>query len=155
MCCGCLNYTPGQTVTFYEEVKDGYDQRTDDGYTPVVTRIIVPGFTLAAGYPQNMTRIDVGLYYFQFQLPSGAAAVGTYFIDIIYMNPDTGLLVNGSKCVLVNAPFGNFGSGPGGPGYYLPPTPPPCPPFPEPPSPPPCPPYPPFPPFPFPRGGCR
>lgn len=105
----CFNYTPGQTVTFYEEIKDGYGQRTDDGYIPVITRIIIPGFILAAGYPQNMTRLDVGLYYFQFQLPNGAAAVGTYFVDIIYMNPDTKLLVNTSKQIVVTAPFGNFG----------------------------------------------
>jgi len=105
-----LNYTPGQIVTFFEEVKDGYtNQRTDDGYVPVVTRIIVPGFTLASGYPQSMTRIDVGLYYFQFLLPNGAAAVGTYFVDIIYMDADSGLLVNDSVQVVVTAPFGNFG----------------------------------------------
>lgn len=109
---GILNYTPGQTVTFYEEVKDGYNQRTDDGYTPVITRVILPGFTLDAGFPQNMTRIDVGLYYFQFQLPSHAAAVGTYFVDIAYLDPDTQLIVNDSRQIIVSAPFGNFGVSP-------------------------------------------
>lgn len=107
---GILNYTPGQTVTFFEEVLDGYNRRTDDGYTPVVTRIIVPpSFTLASGYPQAMSRLDVGLYYFQFTLPSGAVGVGTYFVDIVYMNPNTGLLVSDSRQVVVSAPFGNFG----------------------------------------------
>jgi len=97
-------------VTFFEEVKDGYNQRTDDGYVPVVTRIIVPpSFTLASGYPQTMTRLDVGLYYFQFTLPTGAVGVGTYFVDIAYMDPDTGLIVSDSRQVIVTAPFGNFG----------------------------------------------
>ena len=105
-----LNYTPGQMVTFYEEVKDGYNQRTDDGYIPVVTRVIVPGFTLASGYPQPMTRIDVGLFYFQLLLPSGAAAVGTYFVDIAYLDPNSRLIVNDSRQIIVTAPFGNFGA---------------------------------------------
>jgi hypothetical protein len=104
-----LNYTPGQQVTFYQEVKDGYNQRTDDGYIPVVTRIILPNFTLFDGYPSAMSRFDVGLYYFQFQLPIGAASVGTYFIDIAYLNPDTQLVVNDSRQIIVTAPFGNFG----------------------------------------------
>lgn len=109
-----LNYTPGQTVTFYQEVLDGYGQRTDDGYIPVVDRIILPGFTDAVGYPQNMTRLDVGLYYFQFILIGGAAAVGTWFVDVSYMNPDSGLIVSASWQIIVNAPFGNFGLTVGG-----------------------------------------
>ena len=53
-----LNYTPGQQVTFYQEVKDGYtNQRTDDGYIPVVTRIILPGFILASGYLLAITSL--------------------------------------------------------------------------------------------------
>ena len=42
-----LNHTPGQLVTFFQEVKDVYGVRTDDGYVPVVTRIITPTFNLA------------------------------------------------------------------------------------------------------------
>lgn len=112
----CFTYTPGSLVTFYFVIKDGYHQRTDDGYIPVVTRIIIPGFTLAAGYPQNMTRLDVGLYYFQFLLPSGAGSVGTYFVDIAYLDPDSGLIANDNRQIVVIAPFGNFGLTPGGPG---------------------------------------
>lgn len=104
-----LNYSPGQTVTFYQEVKDGYNQRTDDGYVPVVVRVIVPGFTLASGYPLAMTRIDVGLYYFQFVLPTGGTAVGTYFVDIVYIDPVTSLLVSDSRQILVTAPYGVYG----------------------------------------------
>ena len=112
---GILNYTPGQLVTFYQEVKNCYDQRVDDGYIPVVTRIIMPsicGFTLANGYPQDMIRIDVGLYYFQFRLPLEAISVGTYFVDISYLNPNTLLIVNDSRQIIVTAPFGNFGVSP-------------------------------------------
>ncbi len=104
-----LNYTPGQQVTIFQEVKDGYGVRTDDGYVPVVTRVVFPGFTLATGYPQSMTRLDTGLYYFQFTLPLGAASVGSYLVDITYLNPINGFLNTNTYQVVVTAPFGNFG----------------------------------------------
>lgn len=104
-----LNYTPGQQVTVFQEVKDGYGNRTDDGYTPVVTRVIVPGFTLAIGYPVAMARLDTGLYYYQFTLPNGAAAVGSYLVDISYLNPVNSVINTSTYQVVVTAPFGNFG----------------------------------------------
>ncbi len=104
-----LNYTPGQQVTIFEEVKDGYGQRTDDGYVPVVTRIFPPSFNPLTGYPQLMTRLDTGLYYFQFTLPTGAVAVGSYLVDITYLNPVTQLLNTNTYQIVVTAPFGNFG----------------------------------------------
>jgi hypothetical protein len=121
-----LSYTPGQLVTFYKEVKDGYDQRTDDGYIPVVARVIYPGLTLAPGYPLNMVRVDVGLYYFQLTLPSGASAIGTYFVDIIFLDPNTGQLSNDSRQIVVTAPYGNYAaSSSSGSPTPVPPTPPP------------------------------
>jgi hypothetical protein len=106
-----LNYTPGQQVTIFQEVKDGYGQRTDDGYIPSVDRIFYPPnfFIQAPGYPQLMNRIDTGLYYFQFTLPGGAAGVGSYLVDIIYLDPVTSLLVFNTYQIVVTAPFGNFG----------------------------------------------
>lgn len=113
-----LNYQPGQTVTFYKEVKDGYGQRTDDGYIPVITRVVLPGFVLATGYPQNMSRLDVGLYFFQLVIPQGAGAVGTYLVDIVSLDPNSLLLVNDSRQIVVTAPYGNYSTstiGNGGP----------------------------------------
>ena len=104
-----LNYTPGQVATIFQEIKDGYGVRTDDGYIPTVDRIIFPGFTVATGYPQDMIRLDTGLYYFQFTLPSGAAAVGSYLIDIAYLNPVNGYINTETYQIVVTAPFGNFG----------------------------------------------
>jgi hypothetical protein len=109
-----LNYTPGQTATFYQEVLDGYGVRTDDGYIPVITRVILPGFTLSDAYPQSMMRFDVGLYYFQLTIPSGAASLGTWFVDIAYLNPVSLLVVSASWQIVVLAPFGNFGITVGG-----------------------------------------
>lgn len=105
-----LNYTPGQQVTIFQEVKDGYGQRTDDGYIPAVDRIFYPPlFLQLPNYPQSMTRLDTGLYYFQFTLPMGAVAVGSWLVDIIYLNPTTHLLNYHTYQINVTAPFGNFG----------------------------------------------
>ncbi len=113
-----LNYQPGQTVTFYKEVKNSNGQRTDDGYIPVVTRVVFPGFALAPNYPQTMSRLDVGLYFFQLVIPQGAGAVGTYLVDIVSLDPNSLLLVNDSRQIIVTAPYGNYSTstvGSGGP----------------------------------------
>src|ERR1700722_19573367 len=98
-----LQYSPGQTATIWQEIKDANGVRTNDGYVPVITRIIVPEFTLMAGYPQGMTQFDIGLYYFQFTLPVGAASIGSYLVDIIYLNPINGFLNTNTYQIIVNA----------------------------------------------------
>lgn len=158
---GNLYYTPGQTVTFFQEVLNADHQRVDDGYTPVVTQILSPLFVQLCGYPQNMTHYDTGLWVFQFKIPkerhhrhhdrdhdrdhfdyndkhiryeatrfntSCAPAcdfpspslsrqygcdgydgyIGTYLVDIAYQSPDTGLIVNDKRQVIVFEPFGPF-----------------------------------------------
>ncbi len=111
-----LSYFPGQQATIFLETLDLNGERTDDGYdgytTPVVTRIILPPcFTLATGFPQPMTQLDVGLYYFQFVLPVGAMAVGSYLIDVAYMNT-LGYINTQLYQIVVTAPFGNYGIAP-------------------------------------------
>lgn len=107
-----LSYSPGQQVTIFLETLDVNGQRTNDGYdgysVPVVTRIILPGYTLAVGYPQPLVQLDVGLYTFQFQLPVGAVAVGSYLVDVAYMNT-LGYVNYQTYQVIVTAPFGNYG----------------------------------------------
>ena len=115
-------YTPGQHVRLYQEVLDGYGVRTNDGYNgqdgcdgydgylPIVTRVILPDLNMACGYPQFMTQLDVGLYTFEFCLPRGAEGVGTYFIDISYVDPVSGYTLINSYQVICLAPYGNFGT---------------------------------------------
>jgi hypothetical protein len=103
-----LSYFPGQKVTIYLETVDGYGVRTDTLSLPVVSRIIFPAMTLASGYPQNMTRLDIGLYYFQFTLPSGASSVGSYLVDVSYVNPVNSVNVIQAYQIEVTAPYGNF-----------------------------------------------
>ncbi len=105
-----LNYTPGQQATIYFQLVDANGVRTNDGYVPVVVQIIMPGPypCTALSFPINMTIIDTGLYYFQYAIPSGAAAVGSYLIDVAYLAAD-GYVNNEIYQLVVTAPFGNFG----------------------------------------------
>ena len=67
------------------------------------------------GYPQNMTRLGLGLYTFQLAIPSGASAVGSYLVDIIYRSPftaggDSGDDINyAAYQIIVSAPYGLYG----------------------------------------------
>ena len=113
-----LSYSPGQTVTLFLETKnsdgyfaDGYygNGYSIDGYeSPVIQRLIKPDMTLDGYYPQPMAKFDIGLYYYSFTLPIGAAAVGNYYINAAYRNPDSDLLQFESYLISVKAPFGLY-----------------------------------------------
>lgn len=112
-----LTYSPGQVVTVYLETRDTdgyladgyYDGYAIDGYTsPIVKKIILPDMTSLSGYPHVMTKIETGTYYYQFTLPTGATAVGSYLVEIAYREPDTDLIKFSFYQVQVNAPFGLY-----------------------------------------------
>lgn len=103
-----VTYYPGQKVTIFLETLDGYGIREDSLSTPTINRIIFPNFTLAPGYPQLMTHLDTGLYIFQFVLPMGAIAVGSYLIDAGYLRPSDGYSVVKGYQIVVIAPYGNY-----------------------------------------------
>jgi hypothetical protein len=116
-----LVYTPGQTATIIQQIltADGYRA---DGYSfagsgpngfPVIARIVFPNLTLAAGYPAAMTKLDTGLYYSKFILPTGSSAVGTYLVDGYWYNPTTLKLQQMVAEVVVTAPFGQYSVTPG------------------------------------------
>src|SRR6185436_1794326 len=105
-----LSYFPGQKVVIFLETVNNNNVRTDSVTLPIVDRVIFPGLTLASGYPQTMTQLDIGLYYYQFILPSKASSVGNYLIDVSFVNPVNGFSNNEIYQIIVNAPFGNFGT---------------------------------------------
>lgn len=143
-----LSYAPGQVATVFLETLDEYGQRADGYAIPLVTRIVYPDLSLAAGYPTDMIQLDVGLYYYQFVLPTGALAVGSYLVDISYDNPSTGYVNTELYQIIVTAPYGNYSALTGGcPPIPFVPEPLPCP---IPILPPPCPPEPCCPPVPGP-----
>lgn len=111
-----LQYAPGQQVFLALEITrtDGY--RVDgytflpngyDGYA-VINRIFFPNLTTSSLYPLRMNKIDVGLYYHSFVLPTGASAVGSYLVDGYYYDATTLTKVSVLWQVLCSAPFGNF-----------------------------------------------
>lgn len=104
-----LYYSPGQIATILLETfnSDGY--REDSPSLPIVNRIIFPALTLAANFPQGMTKLDTGLYYYQFTLPTGAVSVGSYIVDVIYTDPVTLAVREIAYQIICNAPNGNFG----------------------------------------------
>lgn len=103
-----LNYTPGQKVTIFLETFDSQGLHADGYALPVVDRIIFPDFSLSSNFPQFMTKLDSGLYYFQFTLPVNADAVGSYLVDVTYWDPVTALQKQTAYQIAVNAPYGNF-----------------------------------------------
>jgi len=104
-----LTYSPGQVATVFWQILnlDGYRV---DGYggAPVITRVVLPNLTVAAGYPVSMNRFDVGLYVYSFTLPTGAASVGSYLVDIQWYNPDTLQLQEDFVQIVVNSPYGVY-----------------------------------------------
>lgn len=103
-----LSFFPGQQVTIFLETKDGYGVRMDAPSLPIVSKVIFPALTLAADYPQDMVQLETGLYYFQFTLPTGAASIGNYLVDVSYINPETAATNSELYHIIVSAPFGNF-----------------------------------------------
>jgi hypothetical protein len=96
---------------------DGYVNASIDGYVtsshfPTITRIIFPDLTATSGYPVRMVKLDTGLYYYQFTLPTGATAVGSYLVDISYTDPSTLYTKTALYQIAVNAPYGQFSIAP-------------------------------------------
>ena len=124
-----LFYSPGQTATIFVEtldengvradaVLDGYlgpsmNDGYEDGYintyhNPMVVQLVFPDLSLADDYPVHMVKLDTGLYYYQFILPSGATAVGSYLVDISYSDPTNYYTKTSLYQISVNAPYGNY-----------------------------------------------
>lgn len=101
-----LQYFPGNKVTLFLEVVDGYG-RVNSLTTPQIDGVLFPDFSAAPGYPKFMTQLGIGLYSFQFTLPTGAASVGSYLVEASYTYQD-GYVNSQLYQIIVNAPYGNF-----------------------------------------------
>jgi hypothetical protein len=104
-----LNYTPGQKATLFLETVNADGYRTNASEIPFVSRVILPDLTLSLGFPLEMDQLDVGLYTFQFTLPTGASAVGSYLLDVVYINPSSNNEIIKGYQIICSAPYGNFG----------------------------------------------
>lgn len=102
-------HSPGQSVTIVLETLAVTGNREDSPSLPIVERIITPALTLAANYPQTMHKLDTGLYYYKFILPTGPTAIGTYIVDVSYVDPAISATKSLAFQVVVTATAGNFG----------------------------------------------
>lgn len=107
-----LYHSPGQKASIFLETLNSSGIRADgytppDGY-PVITRVIFPDLSLAEGFPQNMVKLDIGLYFFQFTLPISGGSIGSYLVDGYYNQPSTSNFLNTLFQLVVNAPFGFY-----------------------------------------------
>ncbi len=102
-----LYHFPGQKASIFLETLDDSGLRAD-GYLPVVTRVIFPDLSLAEDFPQSMTKLDIGLYFFQFTLPTTGSSIGSYLVDVLYNKPGTTDYFNTLYQIVVTAPFGNY-----------------------------------------------
>lgn len=102
-----LYHSPGQKASIFLETLNASGLRAD-GYIPVVTRVIFPDLSLAADYPQDMVKLDIGLYLFQFTLPTNGTSIGSYLVDVLYNQPGTTNYFNAIYQIVVSAPFGNY-----------------------------------------------
>ena len=103
---------PGQTVRLVTQVLDGYTNERSDGYVPSVQSVYFPDQSRATGYPQNMSRIETGLYAHDIVLPTGNSALGTFTISVFYQQPSTGMKIWELFLINVARPFGNTSASP-------------------------------------------
>lgn len=81
-----LQYSPGAQATILLQTLNDVGVREDGYSSPVVSRVILPDFSESTLYPINMVRLDTGLYYHRFTIPSGSIGVGTYIVDLSWTN---------------------------------------------------------------------
>lgn len=103
-----LYHSPGQQVMVVLETKDDFGVRADPTTLPSIVKIVFPSLTNADSYPKDMVRLETGIYYHKFTLPTGAAAVGSYLVDISYLHPTSSITQQQIIQVVVSSPFGNY-----------------------------------------------
>lgn len=108
-----LYFSPGERATLFLDIFDADGYRADGYSLPVVTKIVFPDLSLAAGFPADMTKLDTGLYYFRFTLPINATSVGSYLVDVTYTDPTGDIEKQVIYQIIVTAPYGNFSVSPG------------------------------------------
>ena len=82
---------PGKTVSLSLLVYDDGDL-VDSLTNPAITNIYKPNLTVVDGYPQNMIKIDTGIYIFNYTVPNHPSSIGNFIIDIEYTDVNSNLL---------------------------------------------------------------
>jgi hypothetical protein len=95
---------PNQIVRLVVQTLDGYGNRAD-GYVPVVESVLFPDLSRAMGYPQEMVKLDTGLYASGIQIPTGEDSLGTYVASVFWL--EDGQTKWATFAINVARPFGN------------------------------------------------
>jgi len=106
-----LNYQPGAQVTIILQILNNLGFREDGYTTPMVSSLFLPDLSQSGLYPLPMIRIERGLYYHKFTLPTGASAVGTYIADLAYTDGYNNYLQDFVQ-IVCSANFGQFSVSP-------------------------------------------
>ncbi len=107
-----LYHSPGQQVTILLEVLNTALIHIDAEEIPSVTALYLPDDSSEEDYPQDMTKLATGIYYFKYTIPRGATAVGTYVPVISWIQPseseDPGTARETIYQIIVTAPYGSY-----------------------------------------------
>ena len=102
---------PGQSVSLVVQT-EGLDGYRMDGYTPVITSVYFPDRSQAQGFPQDMVRLETGLYVYELVVPTGIMSLGTFIASVFYIQPGTSRPVWQVFSINVARPFGNSSATP-------------------------------------------
>ena len=79
----------GFPVTLTANPVDSLGNPADPSTVPVVEFIVDPNGDALPGYPVDMTRISVGVYEYDLDIPAGLINAGPYIASIIWPFPVT------------------------------------------------------------------
>ncbi len=104
-----LSSTPisaDDVIEFIQVYNSSYGgDRINYSSPPAVMSVYFPDKSLAAGFPQNMTRLDTGLYVFDITIPSGSGYLGTFIVSTRHV--ETSAIQWNTFLINVARPFGN------------------------------------------------
>lgn len=97
---------PGQPISMIVEVLNAAGYRTDGYSPPKIDYVMYPDGSSAGGFPQDMVKIDLGLFKYTLIMPMGI--LGTYVAGASWTHPSFGNIENVSFAINVHEPFGNY-----------------------------------------------
>jgi hypothetical protein len=119
-----LSYQPGQVAEIVLSITSGGVRvDPDTGTTPKITNILIPNPPAVITVPPTtpsplwitdpntivpigLVRFETGLWGGQYQIGTGASAIGIYILDVQYIL--AGVTYTETYQLVVNAPFGLF-----------------------------------------------
>ncbi len=83
--------------------------RQDAYSAPMINKIIVPDLSEVPGFPASMIKISTGLYYYNFIIPIAQSSVGSFLVDIEYIDANSMITKNDFVQIIVTNSLGSRG----------------------------------------------